>query len=183
LSFRLHQALHALRAGGIIAYPTEAVYGLGCDPLDGQAVARLLALKHRPEHKGLILVCDRFDPLLDWIEPLANSQMAPIRASWPGPHTWLLPAQAWVPRWVRGEHASLAVRVSAHPLVAELCHGFGGPLISTSANISALPPARSPSQVRRQFGRRIDYLLSGPLGGLASPTPIRDGRSGQLLRA
>ncbi|QFY89689.1 Sua5/YciO/YrdC/YwlC family protein [Magnetovirga frankeli] len=182
MHYRLRQAQRVLDSGGIIAYPTEAVYGLGCNPIRGDSVARLLALKQRPWRKGLILVCDRFDPLLDWIEPLPPEQMAPLLASWPGPHTWLLQAQPWVPRWVRGQHDSLAVRVSAHPLVAALCRGFGGPLISTSANISNLPPARSPTQVRLQFARRIDYLLSGPLGGLAQPTPIRDARSGRQLR-
>lgn len=181
-ALKTNRALHTLRAGGIIAYPTEAVYGLGCDPLRGDSVARLLELKQRPEHKGLILVCDRHEPLLDWIIPLPEQQMAPVLASWPGPHTWLLPAQDWVPRWVRGQHSGLAVRVSAHPLVAELCRRAGGPLISTSANISTQPPARSPWQVRLQFANRIDYLFSGPLGGLARPTPIRDACTGQQLR-
>lgn len=181
-NLRLALALKALRDGGVIAYPTEAVYGLGCDPLNQEAVEGLLQLKQRPMHKGLILIAADYGQLLPFIEPLAPEVMAPVLATWPGPHTWLLPTQCWVPRWIRGQHQSLAVRVTAHPLVASLCRAWQGPLISTSANKNHRQPARSPWQVRLQFGERLDYLLSGPLGGLERPTPIRDASSGRAIR-
>lgn len=181
-NLRLALAVRALRQSGVIAYPTEAVYGLGCNPLNEQAVRRLLALKQRPEHKGLILIAASYEQLLPFIEPLSPKAMAPVLASWPGPHTWLLPAQGWVPRWIRGQHHSIAVRVSAHPLAASLCRTWQGPLISTSANKSQCQPARNPWQVRLQFGHRIDYLLGGPLGGLKRPTPIRDASSSEQVR-
>lgn len=179
---RLNLALHSLHRSGIIAYPTEAVFGLGCDPLNERAVRRLLQLKQRPWHKGLILIAASYDQLLPFIEPPEPHIMAPVLASWPGPSTWLLPAQPWVPKWIRGRHQSLAVRVSAHPLVTALCRAWGGPLISTSANRSNCKAARSPWQVRLQFGDRLDYLLNGPLGGLERPTSIRDASSGRLIR-
>lgn len=143
---------------------------------------RLLELKQRPEHKGLILISDRFERLLDFVTPLEPAQMVPVLASWPGPNTWLLPAQPWVPRWIRGDHDSIAVRVSAHPVARALCKTVEMPLISTSANISSQPPARSPWQIRLQFGNRIDQLLPGPLGDQAKPTPIHDARTGTTLR-
>jgi L-threonylcarbamoyladenylate synthase len=181
--FRLGRAADRIRTGGLVAYPTEAVYGLGCDPLNAEAVERLLQLKQRDQAKGLILISDNLQRLLAYVQPLDEGLMAPVLASWPGPHTWLLPARPWVPRWIRGAHDSLAVRVTAHPLASALCRMAHTPLISTSANISTRTAARSPWQVRLQFGQRIDYLLTGPLGKQTRPTPIRDARNGISLRA
>ena len=181
--YRLRQAARCITAGGVIAYPTEAVYGLGCNPLNESAAYRLLELKQRDIDKGLILIAADYSQLIEFVEPLDEATMEPVLKSWPGPNTWLLPAQEWVPRWVRGKHTSLAVRVTNHPLVSTLCKMVDHPLISTSANISQKPPARSPAEVRRQFGNNIDMLLSGPLGGLENPTPIRDAVTGATIRS
>jgi L-threonylcarbamoyladenylate synthase len=167
----------------VIAYPTEAVYGLGCDPLDGAAVSRLLALKGRTAGKGLILIAARFAQLAPFLEPLAPALATRVLATWPGPVTWLLPARPAVPPWLRGEHDTLAVRVTAHPLAAALCTAFGGALVSTSANRAGRPPARSPLAVRRAFDGELDVVLHGPLGPGNRPTEIRDGRSGAVVRA
>src|SRR5688572_25705866 len=137
----LENAARAIRDGGVIAYPTEAVWGLGCDPFDEAAVARLLAIKQRDVAKGLILVAGeraQFDDLLDW-STLPAERLAAVEASWPGPNTWIVPATARVPRWITGAHHGVAVRVSAHPLVAALCGKLGGPLVSTSANRAGAP--------------------------------------------
>ena len=181
--WHLRQAVRALQAGGIVAYPTEAVYGLGCDPLRGEAVQRLLALKQRPVEKGLILIASDWSQLEPYLLPLTASQRKRLFATWPGPHTWILPCHPAVPVWLRGAHDSLAVRITAHPVAAALCAAWGGALVSTSANRSGLPPARSPLRVRQQFGEAIDYLLPGALGGLANPTAIRDGLTGKVLRS
>jgi len=181
--FQIRQAVHTARAGGIIAYPTEAVYGLGCDPLNAGAVLRLLELKARPASKGLILVAAEFAQLAPYLQPLAEDLKANVDASWPGPITWLLPARPEVPVWLRGRHETLAVRVSAHRAVTALCREFGGPLVSTSANRSGQAPARSPLAVRRIFGEDVDYVLHGPLGGLDRPTEIRDGATGHVVRS
>ncbi len=181
--FHLREAVRALHNGGIIAYPTEAVYGLGCDPLDADTVLRLLALKRRPVEKGLILVAADFSQLQPYLLPLAAPLAQQVAADWPGPVTWLLPARPDVPRWLRGAHDTLAVRVSAHPEVAALCRAFGGPIVSTSANPATLPPARNALTVQRMFGGGVDFILHAPLGGLERPTQIRDGRSGRIIRA
>jgi L-threonylcarbamoyladenylate synthase len=181
--WQLAQAAHCAKAGGIIAYPTEAVYGLGCDPRDGAAVLRLLALKRRPPAKGLILIAARFEDLQPYITALSSETLSKVRKSWPGPVTWLLPARPEVPFWLRGSHAVLAVRVTAHPLAAALCRACGGVLVSTSANISRRPPARSALAVRRRFGADIDYVLNGPLGGQGKPTRIIDAGSGRVIRS
>ncbi|HOP17149.1 MAG: threonylcarbamoyl-AMP synthase [Chromatiaceae bacterium] len=180
--FSLHRAARILRDGGIVAYPTEAVYGLGCDPLNGDAVHRLLALKQRPVEKGLILIASHVDQLTPFILPVTDTVRARLDQTWPGPATWLLPANPATPTWLRGRHTSIAVRVTAHPLAAALCEAFGAPIVSTSANASGRPPARSALQARLRCPG-IDLVLSGTTGGLRRPTPIRDALSGEVLRA
>ncbi len=181
-SWRIHYAAQQLKQGGVIAYPTEAVYGLGCDPLQADAVERIFTLKGRPRHKGMILIAAHWEQLLDYIELPEPLQMAAPFASWPGPHTWIFPARSDLPRWLATPDQTLAVRVTAHPIAAALCRHWGGAIVSTSANRSGHPPARSPLELRLAFGNRIDYLLTGPLGGASRPTTIRDVRTGRWLR-
>lgn len=180
---KLDRAVQTLHSGGIIAYPTEAVFGLGCDPHNAQTVQRLLEIKQRPIHKGLILIASDQQQLAPYIQPPSQALQNKLNASWPGPVTWLLPARPEVPEYLRGEHTTLAVRVTAHPLAAALCSAFGGPIVSTSANPGGLAPARDVLTVRRYFGESLDYVLNGPLGELARPTEIRHGQTGRVMRA
>ena len=179
------QAVATLRRGGVIACPTEAVWGLGCDPADETAVMRLLAIKQRPVDKGVILVADTAGALADWIDldALPVDRRETVMSSWPGPNTWVVPAAARAPRWITGRHDGIAVRVSAHPGVAALCHAFGGPLVSTSANLAGEPPARSREQLDPRLLARIEGLVAGATGGLAQPTAIRVALDGSVLRA
>ena len=173
-----------LQHGGVVAYPTEAVWGLGCDPFHEPAVLRLLALKQRPVDKGLILVAgalDQFDGLLDW-EALPADRGEAVFASWPGPHTWIVPATGRVPHWITGAHDGVAVRVSAHPTVVALCMAFGGPLVSTSANPAGAVPPRSLDAFDPGLLATVDGVVAGSTGGLERPTAIRDARSGAALR-
>lgn len=181
LNWRLRQAVHALRAGGVIAYPTEAVYGLGCDPWNEDAVQALLALKQRSWTKGLILIAADFNQLQPFVKPVPAGILQRLEASWPGPVTWLLPARETVPDSLTGLHDSIAVRVTAHPLAAKLCRAFGGAIVSTSANLSGLRPARHVRQVRWQLPQ-LDYVMPGSCGGADRPSRIRDALSGEILR-
>jgi L-threonylcarbamoyladenylate synthase len=178
----LRQAASIIRGGGIVAYPTEAVYGLGCHPLDPDAVSRLLALKRRSMAKGLILIADRMESLRPYVGELSKPEFRPVVESWPGAATWLLPATPNTPYWLTGDHTTLAVRVTDHPVAAALCRAAGTPLVSTSANISRHPPARTPTQVRLRCPEGVDLVLHGETGGLKRPTPIRDALSGRTIR-
>jgi L-threonylcarbamoyladenylate synthase len=181
--WQLRRAAAQLRAGGIVAYPTEAVFGLGCDPDNGEAVQRLLDLKGRAASKGLILIAAELSQLRPFIGALPQQRKAEILASWPGPITWIVPAAAHTPRWLTGDRDTLAVRVTAHPLAAALCRAAGMALVSTSANRSGQPPARTPLQVRRRLsGDLIDHLLAGRCGSRRQPTTIKSALSGQVLR-
>ncbi|WP_367347108.1 Sua5/YciO/YrdC/YwlC family protein [Stenotrophomonas bentonitica] len=177
-------AVSTLHAGGVIAYPTEAVWGLGCDPASEAAVLKLLDLKQRPVEKGMILVAADLAQLDGWVrvDALAADRRAEVLASWPGAHTWILPAGPRAPRWITGEHTGIAVRISAHPLVAALCRAWGGPLVSTSANLAGHPPARTRDELDPALLALLDGLVDGATGGLAQPTPIRDALTGQVLR-
>lgn len=177
-------AVSHLEQGGVLAYATEAVFGLGCDPDNQQAVDKLLAIKQRPVEKGLILIAADFSQLLPYLDlsALPEGRLASILASWPGPHTWIIPAKPEVPAWLRGRFDSLAVRVSAHPQVRDLCLAFGRPLVSTSANLTGHAPARTSTEVQTQLGGVLDYILAGETGGNTNPSQIRDALSGAIVR-
>ena len=181
-SNQINEAVHVLQQGGVIAYPTEAVYGLGCDPANHQAVKKLLALKQRDPDKGLILIASDFDQLSPFLAEIEDSLKEEVLATWPGPVTWLWPAKSGVSAWLRGEHATIAIRVTGHPMAAELCRAFGGALVSTSANVSGKPPARNAEQVRAQFKDQLDFVLEGETANLARPSQIRDALSGRIVR-
>ena len=159
--FRLQHAVRALHAGGVIAYPTEAVWGLGCDPANADAVIRILMLKQRPMHKGLIIIAADLEQLKPWIAPLPKAATMTLLQQ---PITWIVPAQQQTPRCLRGNHDSIAVRLTKHPLAAALCRAAGHALVSTSANISQRPPARTALGVRMRFRKRLDYVLNGAVG-------------------
>lgn len=181
--WHVHRAAHHLKSGGVIAYPTEAVWGLGCDPWNPEAVERLLALKHRPVDKGVILVAASLGQVAHLFDPLEPTVLQTAEQHWPGPVTCLVPdPEEYVPEWIRGRHSAVAVRVSAHPLVQRLCQAFGGPIVSTSCNPAGREPARRAWQVARYFGDALDFTVPGDLGGQRQPSRIIDLMTGKQLR-
>ena len=173
-----------LEQNGVIAYPTEAVWGLGCNPWSEEAVHKVLAIKKRPVEKGLILIAAseiQIEPLL---KGLTSEQRNTLSDSWPGPYTWLIPdPEKWTPDWVRGQFDTVAVRVSAHPLVKELCEQAGHPLVSTSANLAGEPPLMTFEAVSQQMGDLLDLIVPGYTGPQTEPSEIRDLQTGQIIRA
>jgi L-threonylcarbamoyladenylate synthase len=180
---RLDRAARCLLAGGIVAYPTEAVYGLGCLPFTLDAVARILALKGRSARKGLILIACSVEQLEPFVALADAPRRDEILASWPGPVTWVLPSRRDVPSLLTGGRNTLAVRVTAHPEARYLCERTGSALVSTSANRAGRRPARSTLEVRARLGRSVDVICGGRVGDLARPTTIRDAATGNVLRA
>ena len=177
-------AAAVLARGGVVAYPTEGVWGLGCDPFDRVAVQRVLDLKQRPVDKGVILIAGdpaQLDGIVDWTR-LDRARGDAVFASWPGPNTWVVPARGDVPGWITGIHASVAVRVSAHPDVVALCAAFAGPLVSTSANLTGQPSAARFEQLDPHLLAQVDGVLAGETGGRAQPSTIRDAVTGAVLR-
>lgn len=179
-SWHLRCARRVLAGGGVIVYPTEGVFGLGCRFDDPDAVEKVLHLKGRGADKGLILLVNSMSQVAGMLD-LRHVSPRVWEVTWPGPVTWVIPASSRAPRWLTGGHAGLAVRQSAHPLVQHLT-GLAGPLVSTSANPSGRPPARSLLRARRYFPRGVDYFMPGRLGGARGSTEIRDAVSGCVLR-
>lgn len=175
-------AARIIREGGVIAYPTEAVWGLGCDPWNPRAVDYLLQIKERPLHKGVILLAANFAQAEPLVKHLSNAQMDLLKSSWPGPVTWLIPNNGLVPDWICGQHTAFALRVTDHPVAAALAKAVGKPIVSTSCNPSTQAPARSIHQVRKYFPTELDMILPGPLGGNKNPSEIRDLLTGNIFR-
>jgi len=176
-------AARHLHRGGIVACPTEAVWGLSCDPFNEVAMEKILKLKDRPRDKGLLLVAASMAQLDDLLAGVTEAQREQLEATWPGPVTWVIPDPRGIyPEWVKGLHPSIAVRVSAHPVVRQLCEAFGGPLISTSANLAGQEEIRSRTILDREFGTMLDFIIDGELGGATRPSQIRDLVTGAVLR-
>lgn len=180
---QLLQIVGVLKQHQVIAYPTEAVFGVGCDPDSELAVMRLLELKQRAVDKGLILIADNFEQLTPYIDDsaLTDTQRQAVFAHWPGPVTFVFPARPETPKWLTGRFDSLAVRVTNHPLVKEMCRAYGKPLVSTSANLSGLSPCRTADEVYQQFGKDFP-VLQGETAGRTNPSEIRDALTGELFR-
>lgn len=169
-----------IKNGNIIAYPTEAVYGLGCDPFNSRAVERLIALKNRDVLKGLIILISSWEQFLQLTRPISEKQLQQIKQTWPGPVSWILPKSARVPDYLTGSRDTIAIRMSAHPVAHALCES--SPLISTSANLSGQEPAMSMDELSAQFPEGIDGVVEGALGGAQKPSQIFNAITGEKLR-
>jgi len=176
------QAALALRAGGVIAYPTEYCFGLGCNPQDDKAIARLLDIKQRRPEQGVILIAASIEQVSMYVDLDASPILSTILESWPGPNTWLLPALSSVSTWVKGQHTTVAVRVTSHQVSKQLCADFGGAIVSTSANRHGQPALLTAQSVREDMGAELDIIVDELVGGADSASTIRDGLTGKQLR-
>lgn len=179
---QIENAVSVLRAGGVIAYPTEYCFGFGCDPGNAEALSRLLKIKQRKREQGVILVASTLDQVSEYANLDGLEHLARIIDSWPGPNTWLLPATELVSTWVRGEHSSVAMRISAHPICLSLCTEFAHPIVSTSANRHGQDALLSADDVRKEFTDELDYIVDAPVGNATSASIIRNAVTGEQLR-
>jgi L-threonylcarbamoyladenylate synthase len=171
-----------VKAGGVIAYPTESVFGLGCDPFNEKAVLKLLSLKRRTVDQGLILIASNIGQILPLIQPQHANDLARALKTWPGHFTWVFPKSKCVPSWVSGKHNTIAIRVSNHPIVKRLCDQLNHPLVSTSANISNQEDLNSIKRIRETFGDKIDFYIEAPTGNEQQASPIRDAHTLKTIR-
>ncbi len=174
-------AVEVLRNGGIVAHACEGVWGLACDPWNESAVSRILSIKCRDADKGLIVIghdTKVFDTEIKELEPTKQEM---VRESWPGHVTWIVPSTRF-PKVVTGSRSTIALRVPDHKQARELCERMDSPLISTSANVSSRPPARTKTEVEETLGCLVDFVLPGRIGSVEGPSTIRDALSGDQLR-
>lgn len=170
-----------LKRGGLIAYPTESCYGLGCDPANRAAVLRLLKLKQRPQRKGLILIASDYQQVKRYLQPLTPGEQIRLQNDGAQAITYLMPVKKTAPRWLRGEHDTLAVRLTAHPFAKQLCRGVHSALVSTSANISGMRPAKTYAECRNLFGKNV-WVLPGLVGKRRQPSRILAWLDGRIVR-
>lgn len=186
-----------LMQGKILAYPTESVWGLGCDAFNQKAVDGLLAIKNRPAHKGLIVLTATDFYVWDFLKILPASCQHEIIASWDYDKnrrqatTWLfdIPDGVVIPQNVRGEHQSLAIRVINQAKVSMLCDLLAinknpnhfGFLVSTSCNLNGEPPAKDFATAHAYFGDKVCYLLGETLN-FDKPSQIKNAKTGELVR-
>ena len=169
--------------GAVVAYPTEACFGIGCDPTNSIAIDRVIRIKKRPHQKGLIVIADRIESLLPYLSVSHESVLDEPLSTWPGPYTWIFPASPWALNFKCVADGKIAVRITAHRTAAQICKLFGGAIVSTSANFHGQAPIRSYGLVARCLGRQLDFVVRGSLGNQHRPTQIRDAASGKLIRA
>lgn len=179
--FQIRQAASAIRNQGVICYPTESVFGLGCDPLSRSAVEKILQLKQRPVEKGLILIASRIEQLTPYV--LLNDAQRTQILEQTSATTWLVTKSTATPPWISGQHNKVAIRLSKHPLVQALCNQLDYAIVSTSANPSTQAAARTLLRVKQYFPGELDYYLNGELGNVGNATPIIDMQSGAIIRA
>ena len=173
-------ARRLIAEGCLLAYPTEAVYGLGCDPFNQTAVDKLLTVKQRSVSKGLILLIYDWEQLMSLISAVPVARLDVVRATWPGPTTWVFPKSNRIPVWISGVHDSVAIRMTAHSVARSLC--LDGPLVSTSANITGNPSIMDSHQLKTVFPQGIDGFVTGALGTALQPSVMIDVLSGAQLR-
>ena len=179
---QLKQTVDTIISGGIIAYPTESIYGLGCNPFDERAVKNLLLLKKRNVNKGLILIASHVRQVLPLIKPIDSNDLARALKTWPGHHTWIFPKSNLVPGWISGQYDSIAIRVSNHPVVIQLCQKLNSPLVSTSANISKQGELNSIKDIKSVFGDKIGFYVNASTGKEVNPSTIHDAHSNTIIR-
>ncbi|HEY9029919.1 MAG TPA: Sua5/YciO/YrdC/YwlC family protein [Kangiella sp.] len=181
--FKMLYAAQRIQQGGVIAYPTEAVYGLGCHPKAEQAIQRILEIKRRPWQKGLILVASTVEQIKPYLSEEGLTLINCFNEQHKRPVTWLLPVNAEVSPLLRGEHEKIAVRLSTNPYVKALCDAANSALVSTSANRAGQPEMTKAEQVRCQMGSELDLIIVGPTGGHTRPSSIIDAQTREVLRA
>jgi L-threonylcarbamoyladenylate synthase len=185
-TWKIFVATRWIKLGYVIAYPTESVYGLGCDPKNLTAVQQILNIKQRSAHKGLILVASDIDQIRPYIKELSAAEIAKINTPSPRVITWLIPARDNLSHLLIGTHSEkekkIAIRISQHPTIKALCQQLGQPIVSTSANISGQAMCYSAKQVKQQLSKGIKYILTGALGQQTRPSEIRDLKTHQLIR-
>jgi len=176
----LRRATQVLHSSGVIAYPTEGVFGLGCLPDEFEAVSRVLAIKQRDPALGLVLIAADIGQLDGWVDLPADAPE--LTSTSARPVTWIVPATRDVPYWIRGTHEGIAIRITTHPVAGALCQAADSALVSTSANIHGRPSARNRFILRRRFGTLVDYIVPGECGPASGPSEIRKLAGGRVLR-
>lgn len=187
LAQTLEDAARVVADGGVIAYPTEYCFGLGCDPRQAAAVSRLLQIKRRARDQGVLLIASSVGQLKQVLHPDVFGRRRELldeaRTTWPGPVSWVMPAHPRLSPWICGTRDTVGVRVTRHAVANALCRACATPLVSTSANHHGRQPARTAEHIDLLFGDSVDYVVRARVGGASGPSELREAGTGRVLRA
>ena len=178
----LNRRAREIAQGAVFGYPTDTIWGLGCHPLIAPSVARILAIKGRSPDKGLILLSSRLEYCRPYIDA-DEEVLQPVLTAAEQPTTWLVDASEFCPWWIRGRFPTVAIRITDHPLVREICDRLAAPIVSTSANRSGRSPARNLFQMHREFGDLVDFIVGGYATGGAAASRIKSLADGNIIRS
>ena len=181
--WQIKQLGQSVLRGAVFIYPTDTIWGIGCHPQHQDAVQRILVIKQRPVNKGLILLASRLWHLQSYLKNnLNHGEMACLQAITQQPTTWLIETSRHCPGWLRGQFSTIAVRLTDHPFIQQICDAIQAPLVSTSANRSKRTTVRNRIQARRQFGTEVDYIVGGFGTGSGKASTIKSLQTGQIIR-
>ena len=181
---QLQHAVAILAGGGVVAYPTDTVYGLGADALNEEAVNRIYRIKQRPFDQPLPLLISDISEMTDLVDGISEAGNALAHHFFPGGLTLVFRKSSSVPAWVSVGGDTVALRIPNHPITLALIRGLGKPLIGTSANLSGSPSSTSAEEVREQLGDSIDFIIDGGIcpGGIDSTIVDVTGESPEIVR-
>jgi len=178
------RVIEVFNHGGIIAYPTEAVFGIGCDPGNEQALQRLLTVKNRSADKGLILLAGNYEQLKPYIDEtqISREMLKSMLSKWPDGISQLVPKSKYISPLLSGKFNTIAIRVTSQPDVVELCKQTNKPIVSTSANLSGQEPAKTWQTLSPELVEQLDFVIKGNTLGHNNPSQIIYALTGEVVR-
>lgn len=169
----IRQAVESLQQGGIIIYPTDTVYGLGCDILQQKAVERICRIKKTdPKKAQLSFVCSDLSNLSDYAKPLSNPVYRLLREHLPGPYTFILPASKMVPRLMQSKKDTIGLRVPGNTIAQAIIKELGRPILSASLPGEMVEDYTDPEVMHQNFMNEVDFVIDGGIGGMIPSTVI-----------
>jgi len=183
MSFSTRRLISKLKRGAVIAYPTETVWGLGCLPNNQEALQKLAEIKQRSVKKGFILVSPNINFCLPYIKEAFHQQAKEnITLNLEKPTTWLVPKSSTTSSLISGQFHTVAIRISPHPFITDICNQLNMPLTSTSANLHSRPSLNSAIGIQRFLGDRVKHIVHGYKSGLGQASTIIDLQSKRIIR-
>jgi len=176
-----HRLNRFIRQGGIIAYPTESCFGLGCDPRNRKAINKIIKLKKRSLNKNFILIGSSIKQFNYFLNPLDNSTSTNLFSKWPGPHTWLMTANNRCPNWLKS-NSKIALRISSFSSCQLLTKSLDMAITSSSLNLTGKIPLKNYRDVCRFLPKQVK-LIKGRVGKSKRPSVIQDFKTKKIIRS
>lgn len=169
----IRQAVDILQKGGVIIYPTDTVYGIGCDILQADAIERICRLKGiDPRKANLSFICNDLSHLSEYTKPISTPTFRLLKDHLPGPYTFILPASKLVPKILQSKKSTIGLRIPDNPIAMALVRELGRPILSTSLPGELVEDTTDPDVMYENFGNQVDAVIDGGIGGMVPSTVV-----------